>query len=330
MSSRNLSAIVLLLGALVAACQASNGDRTQFFHNCRQNCERTNCSADGLEIQEQAVKFYQQSVFDRLFQWSCADECQYGCMWRTVFAFFERGWPIPQFYGKWPFLRLLGMQEPASVIFSCLNFVVHLRLLRKFRREVRPDSPCYMLTHIFAVTSLNGWIWSVIFHTRDFPLTELLDYAFAYSIILCSLYVMVMRMLHRYSLFLRGVITLAFLSYYINYFAYLSVGRFNYAFNMMVNVATGVIAAVGWFVWCHFVRTRRPYFRRILRFYILMALAMSLELLDFPPILWILDAHALWHLATIPLASLYYDFMIEDCRTLRKEKAAAGGYSFYN
>ncbi|KAH8253532.1 hypothetical protein KR032_005908 [Drosophila birchii] len=331
MSSRELSAIILLIGAaLVTVCHASNGDRTQFFHNCRQNCERTNCSADGLEIQEQAVKFYKQSVFDRLFQWSCADECQYGCMWRTVFAFFERGWPIPQFYGKWPFLRLLGMQEPASVLFSALNFAVHLRMLRKFRREVRPDSPCYMLTHIFGVTSLNGWVWSAIFHTRDFPLTELLDYAFAYSIILCSLYAMVMRMLHRYSLFLRGVISLAFLSYYINYFAYLSVGKFNYSFNMMVNIATGVISAAGWFVWCHFVRKRRPYFRRILRFYVLMALAMGLELLDFPPILWIFDAHALWHLATVPLASLYYDFMIEDCRTLRQEKVAAGGYAYYN
>jgi len=121
-------------------------------------------------------------------------------------------------------------------------------------------------------------------------------------------------MLHRYSLFLRGVISLAFVSYYINYFAYLSVGRFNYAFNMMVNVATGVIAAVGWFVWCHFVRTRRPYFRRVLRFYVLMALAMSLELLDFPPILWILDAHALWHLATVPLAALYYEWVFLDVR----------------
>ncbi|XP_017101060.1 post-GPI attachment to proteins factor 3 isoform X2 [Drosophila bipectinata] len=300
----SLSAILLLLAALVAACNASNGDRTQFFHNCRQNCERTNCSADGLEIQEQAVKFYRQSVFDRLFQWSCADECQYGCMWRTVFAFFERGWPIPQFYGKWPFLRLMGMQEPASVLFSALNFAVH--------------------------TNLNGWIWSATFHTRDYPLTELLDYAFAYSIILCSLYVLVMRMLHRHSLFLRGVITLAFISYYINYFAYLSVGKFNYSFNMMVNIATGSVGALGWFVWCHFVRNRRPYFRRILRFYVLFAMAMCLELLDFPPILWTLDAHALWHLATVPLIPLYYEFMIEDCRTLRKEKAVAGGYSFYN
>ncbi|EDW31387.1 GL11111 [Drosophila persimilis] len=329
MLSLNYSAIFLLLVGAITLCHASNGDRTQFFHNCRQNCERTNCSADGLEIQEQAVNFYKQSIFDQIFQWSCADECQYGCMWRTVAAFAERAWPIPQFYGKWPFLRMLGMQEPASVIFSMLNCIMHFRMLRKFRREVRPDSPCYMLAHIFGVTCLNGWIWSSIFHTRDFPLTELLDYAFAYSIVLCTFYCMVMRMLHRYSLFLRGVITLAIVSYYINYFAYLSVGKFNYSFNMKVNIATGVLSALGWFIWCHRVRTRRPYFRRILRFYILFALAMSLELLDFPPICWILDAHALWHFATVPLVSLYYNFMIEDCRTLRKEKVLSGGYSSY-
>lgn len=56
--------------------------------------------SDGLEIQEQAIKYYQQTIFDKLLQWSCADECQYGCMWRTVDAFIDRGWPIPQFYGK--------------------------------------------------------------------------------------------------------------------------------------------------------------------------------------------------------------------------------------
>ncbi|TDG50174.1 hypothetical protein AWZ03_003390 [Drosophila navojoa] len=322
--------LLLLIKSATLLAFASHGDRTQFFHNCRQNCERTNCSADGLEIQEQAVSFYGQTIFDRLFGWRCTDECSYGCMWRTVYAFMERGWPIPQFYGKWPFIRLFGMQEPASVLFSVLNFIMHFRMLRKFRWHVRPDSPCYMLAHIFALVCLNGWIWSAIFHTRDFPVTELLDYAFAYSIVVCSFYCMLMRMLHRYSLFLRGVITLACVSYYINYFAYLSSGKFNYSFNMKVNVATGVVTAVGWFIWCQRVRTRRPYFRRLLRFYVLFAMAMSLELLDFPPIFWILDAHSLWHLATVPIVPLYYDFLIEDCQTLRKEKEMVQSYPYFN
>lgn len=46
-------------------------------------------------------------------------------MWGTVEALAAVGVPTPQFFGKWPFLRLLGMQEPASVLFSLLNFFAH-------------------------------------------------------------------------------------------------------------------------------------------------------------------------------------------------------------
>ncbi|KAJ3276515.1 hypothetical protein HDV01_004048 [Terramyces sp. JEL0728] len=43
-----------------------------------------------------------------------------------------------------------------------------------------------------------------------------------------------------------------------------------------------------------------------------LTFAMSLELLDFPPALKILDAHSLWHCATIPVVKMYWDFMLED------------------
>lgn len=40
---------------------------------------------------------------------------------------------------------------------------------------------------------MNGWICSIIFHTRDFPLTELLDYGFAYSMVLTNFACMILR-----------------------------------------------------------------------------------------------------------------------------------------
>jgi hypothetical protein len=40
--------------------------------------------------------------------------------------------------------------------------------------------------------------------------------------------------------------------------------------------------------------------------------ATTLELFDFPPWKRVIDAHALWHLATVPIAVLWYDFVIED------------------
>ena len=34
-----------------------------------------------------------------------------------------------------------------------------------------------------------------------------------------------------------------------------------------------------------------------------------LELMDFPPLLWAVDAHALWHLSTIPIPLLWYRYV---------------------
>lgn len=38
----------------------------------------------------------------------------------------------------------------------------------------------------------------------------------------------------------------------------------------------------------------------------------SLELLDFPPVWGVFDAHSLWHLATFPLTFVFYDFLASD------------------
>lgn len=39
---------------------------------------------------------------------------------------------------------------------------------------------------------------------------------------------------------------------------------------------------------------------------IILVCLMSLELLDFPPFWWSVDAHSLWHLGTIPIPLLWY------------------------
>lgn len=174
------------------------------------------------------------------------------------------------------------------------------------------------------------WLWGIFLH-----------YIVAFNkLIFNYLYY---RMLHKHSWLLKAFISLAFLSYYINYFAYITVGQFSYSLNMTTNIITGeltttslhfemssrlikqsffsgALSALGWFLWSFRVRKQRPYYRKILGFYLLLGMSMSLELLDFPPIFWILDAHALWHLSTIFIMNPLYSFAIDDCRLLRTEK----------
>lgn len=188
-----------------------------------------------------------QSIFNKLLLWTCYDECEYDCMWQTMNAFARRNWTTQQFYGKWPFVRMFGLQEPASVVFSMTNFGTHYAMLKKFRREVRPDSPMYTLWHVFSYICLNAWIWSTVFHARDFPITELFDYTFAYSMVLASFYCMVMRMIHRRSHYLKGIFSLICIVFFVNHFSYLSIGRFDYAYNMKANIVTGESLFYSWF-----------------------------------------------------------------------------------
>lgn len=122
---------------------------------CRPHSQVLSLSFDSYIDATKFKENIKQDVFNEILLWTCHDECIYHCMWRTTNAFVSRNWNVPQFFGKWPFKRFLGIQEPASVLFSFLNLMAHWRMIRKFRREVRSDSPLYYVWHIFGAVSIS-------------------------------------------------------------------------------------------------------------------------------------------------------------------------------
>lgn len=64
-----------------------------------------------------------------------------------------------------------------------------------------------------------------------------------------------------------------------------------------------------WLCWCWQNRRTLPYWWKCGSVVLLLHGLALLELLDFPPLLWILDAHAVWHLSTIPVHFLFYRFV---------------------
>lgn len=113
-------------------------------------------------------------------------------------------------------------------------------------------------------------------------------------------------MLHWTSKKVKAFISLIVFVFFVNHFAYLSVGRFDYAYNMKANIVTGIATGIGWIGWYVMQRKRKPYAWKILLFQMLVGISLLLELNDFPPLFWVLDAHSLWHLSTVlPTVLLY-------------------------
>ncbi|KAJ1922531.1 hypothetical protein IWQ60_006458 [Tieghemiomyces parasiticus] len=296
--------------ALLALVAASTGDRAQPFQICVRNCELDVCHVNDPNPTTESLP-----RILRVFFWTCSQNCRYECMQAITSTAQARGEPIQQYYGKWPFYRLLGIQEPASVLFSILNGYAHYVHWRPVRERVRRDyfmRPWYLA---YILVSCNTWVWSTVFHTRDFNWTEKMDYFSAGFSVLFMLLVALVRTFRLSwpdrAAVLRPLVAV-FLLAFGAHVAYLSLWRFDYGYNMLANVLVGLLCNVVWITWSFRNRHVHPAAWQPTLCVLLISAAMSLELFDFPPLFGILDAHSLWHLATIRIVYIFYAFLLQD------------------
>lgn len=136
--------------------------------------------------------------------------------------------------------------------------------------------------------------------------------------------------------FLRRGWTAVCITAYIAHVSYLSLAqRFDYGYNILANLVIGVTHNILWVLYSipatPFERfpftdnstaisssgkssSRSRWVPKPLWCVLLTTAATMLELFDFPPWFRIIDAHSLWHLATAPIAGLWYSFLVEDSR----------------
>jgi len=313
---------LLLALAVVVAClsfslvAASSGDRQESYKSCVADCDRDICQptspASIADLSAEQLEVREGSTAQRLLRWTCVDNCRYLCMQAITEVALLKNDPIHQYHGKWPFYRMLGMQEPASVFFSLLNGYMHVRAWPKLKRVI-PESyylrPFYLG---YALVGMNTWLWSAVYHARDWPSTEKLDYFSAGTAITYGLYYTVVRILHivnRRTQFLWGLVCLIPLLLHISY---LGLVHFDYGYNMAATATVGAIHNFFWIGWSIKHWRDRPYAWEPTVSAILITSAMCLEVLDFAPLWGIFDAHSLWHAATIPLVPIWYRFLLKD------------------
>lgn len=158
---------LLVVATCLTSVEASKGDRDPRYTNCLERCLKLGCEEPlGLNLV--------------LLGWGCDSNCRYECMHKIEFEKILNANPYPepvqQYYGKWPFIRVLGMQEVASVVFSLMNLYVHLHGHWQMQTNMPAKSYLKPVYKYIPWVGMNAWLWSTVFHARDVPWTEILDY----------------------------------------------------------------------------------------------------------------------------------------------------------
>lgn len=338
----------ILLALLPILAFGSLGDHLPEYQRCVIECESVVCSAKST-----SNKFSSHSVnpLSRiLFGWDCYLDCGYKCQQLITSERINNGEEVVQFYGKWPFLRVWGITEPFSTLFSIGNFYVNYRNGVKLRKAMKTNAnfphKTTMLKQFFILVLFNlfGWACSTIFHIRDTSFTESMDYFGAGCIVMANFNAVFVRFfdLHLYKnkerllLFQFGLIVVL-LIHYVRLFH-----SWDYGYNMTFNVVVGLLAAAFWIG--HSIRvyincksgnfaTRSIYlapFESIVAkklqmigisntaviplipvaLNLFLILSVMLELVDFVPWFLLIDAHSLWHLCTIFPPMIWHDWNI--------------------
>ncbi|NXY11154.1 PGAP3 factor, partial [Pteruthius melanotis] len=308
------AALLLLLLLMAAAApdpaQGSQGDREPLYRECLSRCERQNCSGAALRHFRARQPLYMGltgTAPSAPIGWRGRGHAPVG----TPPSPWSRplGAPPPPGGGDWGALGGTGGHWE-----TLGNPVGTLTLL---------PPPPQILNFPLSQVSLNAWFWSTVFHTRDTALTEKLDYFCASAVVLHSVYLCCVRTLGLQRPALISIFRAFLLLFLAGHISYLSLVRFDYGYNLVANAAAGEPGgtgmdweALGWtgrhwsytgMDWGQLCPGRRPpHVWKCAAAVLLLQALPPLELLDFPPLLWVLDAPPPWHIGTIPLNVLFY------------------------
>ena len=298
--------ILINISALVSASQ---GDSDAAYMICTVRCEASTCQDTNI------------SRFGAGFPyWDCKNDCSYDCMQEITADRSLQGYGPLKYFGHWPFLRLMGLEEPASMLFSFLNavpyFISLIKAVHQNADEMQNHFMGYWL-YAYYLISIETWLASAFYHSRKTELASLIDFASALFYLSYSLWLAVRRIWGPQAS--SAKVTLTF-TLFISLFAYrlsrMCAGLVSFDDHMRVSISVAVFNVLTWLSWLIFsterIRGNGHYRYLCLVSQLWFSLAALLELFDFPAIWGIYDAHSLWHAATIPLGFIWAYFWEAD------------------
>nr|XP_020479043.1 post-GPI attachment to proteins factor 3 isoform X1 [Monopterus albus] len=315
-------AILVLLLMSVTTVQSSQGDKEPVYRDCVKHCVRTNCTGARLRGFQSAQPQYMALTVSCL----SVPMFEVGHVVMTV-AISACGPP-------WASTRPRGTVSHSSTASG------HLHASCVLKSQRLPWPLCLMAWPAFScccaigaqyrarapcTTPSTPSLWYLLMPGSGLqcftPETPISQRKWTISVQQQSFFTLstyaVSGMLYNRTLGLRrpgvssmvGVLLILAFTSHVSYLTFVS---FDYGYNMAANASIGMVNLLWWLCWCWQNRRTLPYWWKCGLVVLLLHGLALLELLDFPPLLWILDAHAVWHLSTIPVHFLFYSFLIDD------------------
>jgi hypothetical protein len=303
--------LAILLFGFSQDVSCSLGDKDPIYQSCRSACISYTCS-----MQRTA-----RSLDLMIFGWSCQENCSYTCMHESRQLRENRGLPMVQYHGKWPFLRVLGMQEFFSVFFSLVNIVPHAQF---FLFALDYELPLhYFAVQVHSLCGVIAFMFSAIFHCRDMPMTEKLDYAGAFIFALSLFAGMISCVLESYGKFspvTYHALNILLFIFAIGHLYYLFGIKFNYGWNMNVIISISILMGLLSIIFAFRKNFQNGAWKVATSCVLALLFGLFFEVFDFPPIWLLIDAHSCWHAATGLITFLFYSYFQTDIANSLQER----------
>ncbi len=117
---------------------------------------------------------------------------------------------------------------------------------------------------LYGLVSVNTWFWSTVFHSRDSEFTERMDYFCAFSVVSFSLAAFLLRLLGTDWNWKAVSSCVACAAVFFRHIYHMGFVKFDYGYNMAVNISVGAVNSVCWLAWCAWHWKDRPYVKKVL------------------------------------------------------------------
>ncbi|TBU01722.1 Per1-like lipid remodelling protein [Hamiltosporidium tvaerminnensis] len=219
--------------------------------------------------------------------------------------------------GRYPFRSILTSTEFLSSVFSMFNFImifICYNLIFSNNNKSVSFTGLYKLQYII---SLICWISSTLFHIYDTWYTRCMDYFTGYIFFIVTLYIFTLRSLYLFKfnqkniIFFRNYMVPLLRIWTLLHIFYMYYIDFNYVFHKVSCIIIYIMILCNWTA--YIIKMIKFIHTRYLIIYILFILSGGIiEVMDFPPLFYLLDSHAIWHFLSGLAVPFYYLFISKD------------------